>query len=83
MNLRFNSGWPDSIYIGKNGRLVWVEYKIWPNTLTKLQEYVIKDLREKQQMVLVITKHPNHVTIDNGITETITNPVDWFNQYFD
>lgn len=60
---RFTSGLPDSLFINKKGLHLWVEYKIFPNTLSELQKAMINLLVQYNQTVWIITKTENTYTI--------------------
>lgn len=79
---RFNNGWPDAVYLGDGGKLAWVEYKVAPNKLTKLQEDIIRMLREKNHVALVITKKGSKTLVDDGATVVEMEPILWFEQFF-
>ena len=53
---RFNQGWPDVLYIGPFGYDLWIEYKVHPNKLSKMQEHIIQQLTSYDKQIAVITK---------------------------
>lgn len=58
---RFNQGWPDVLYIGPFNYKLWIEYKVHPNKLSKMQEHTINKLISYNEHVAVITKHYNQL----------------------
>jgi len=60
---RFSKGIPDVIYIGPSGIILWVEYKVFPNTPTALQHEMLNNLREYEQKTAIITQHPTTTMI--------------------
>ena len=76
------NGLPDYLYIGRDGTvIVWVEYKVYPNTLTSLQRTMVKRLRQKGHRVAIITKMPDTTTIEAGATLIQdVSPHDWILQ---
>lgn len=79
---RFNQGWPDVFYIGPFNYTLWIEYKVHPNKLSKMQEHAIHQLAHYDQHVAVITKYPNKTTVQDYLTNPdniieITDPIKW------
>ncbi len=79
---RFNQGWPDVLYIGPFRKTLWVEYKIYPNKLSKMQEHTIYQLTNYDQHIAVITKHPNEITLTDYLVHPtysieLTDPAKW------
>jgi hypothetical protein len=50
-NLQGNTGWPDRLIIGPDGKTVWVELKRPGEEPTKLQRYRHSQLRERNHEV--------------------------------
>lgn len=64
---RFTNGLPDTLYIGKSGICLWVEYKVHPNKVTMIQLDTLNKLAAYNQRIAIITKHPTKITINDGI----------------
>lgn len=73
---RFNQGWPDVLYISPFNYKLWIEYKVYPNKLSNMQEHTIIKLVSYNEHVAVITKHYNQLLNETNyyIKDYLNNP---------
>ena len=72
--LRFVNGWPDAGYFAPNGAILWVEYKVHPNTPTLQQRKTVTHLRSLGQKVAIITLRDGFTEIESGANPRLLTP---------
>jgi hypothetical protein len=70
---RFTRSWPDVLYIGPTGLCLWVEYKVHPNKVTKLQKETLKMLTSYQQKTAIITQQKTTTLIEESGQQQFTD----------
>lgn len=65
-------GWPDMYICQKIMGQFWIEFKVHPNKLSKVQEQRIDELRRKNVPVFVITLEEEYIRLDLGVLEDRT-----------
>lgn len=75
-----NNGIPDTYYLSQTGSSLWIEYKIHPNKLTKLQEHRISHLNTCKQNAILVTYIPTtkqYTILQKGEISNTNDIITW------